>query len=214
MALMMENTALRKKTQLQPHRLDQAIIALEKISQALTAVTVGTDNLLRAVAHATSEILDVPCASLQWRKSSGREQFSDVIVGCTTRRELAAVTQSTDLVAGRVERPDQVLELDLVDDRGKPLAVPHRTGLQRVGAVPMCLGAEIVGGLVIHMKGPRPLERTELRALQTLACQAVIAIENAAAYEHTKHLATTDGVTGVAHHREFEAHLEREQIGR
>src|SRR5205823_4748138 len=64
MALMIENADLRRKTELQAHRLDQAIIALEKISQALTAVTVGTDNLLRAVAHATAEILDVPYASL------------------------------------------------------------------------------------------------------------------------------------------------------
>jgi diguanylate cyclase (GGDEF)-like protein len=212
MALMIENTDLRKKTQLQAHRLDQAIIALEKISQALTAVTVGTDNLLRAVAHATSEILDVPYASLQLRKSSWRQQFSDVIVGCTTRRELAAVRQSTDLAAARVERPEQVLELDLLDDRGRPLAVSHRVGLQRVVAVPMCLGAEIVGVLVIHMKEPRPLERSEIRVLQTLANQAVIAIENAAAYEHTKQLATTDGVTGVANHREFEAHLDRELL--
>ena len=38
MALMIENADLRKKTELQSHRLDQAIIALEKISQALTAV--------------------------------------------------------------------------------------------------------------------------------------------------------------------------------
>ncbi|TMD48377.1 MAG: HAMP domain-containing protein, partial [Chloroflexi bacterium] len=93
MALMIENADLRKKTELQSHRLDQAIIALEKISQALTAVTVGTDNLLRAVAHATSEILDVPYASLHLRKPAWRQQFSDVIVGATTRRELAAVRQ-------------------------------------------------------------------------------------------------------------------------
>ncbi len=85
-------------------------------------------------------------------------------------------------------------------------------GLQRVVAVPMCLGAEIVGVLVIHMKEPRPLERSEIRVLQTLANQAVIAIENAAAYEHTKQLATTDGVTGVANHREFQAHLDRELL--
>ena len=212
MALMIENTDLRKKTELQAHRLDQAIIALEKISQALTAVTVGTDNLLRAVAHATSEILDVPYVSLQLRKPMWRQQFSDVIVGCTTRRELAAVRQSTDLVASRIERPEQLLELDLLDERGRPLAVARRVGLQRVVAVPMCLGAEIVGVLVIHMKEPRPLERSEIRVLQTLANQAVIAIENAAAYEHTKRLATTDGVTGVANHREFEAHLDRELV--
>src|SRR5439155_1747139 len=37
MALMIENADLRKKAELQSHRLDQAIIALEKISQALTA---------------------------------------------------------------------------------------------------------------------------------------------------------------------------------
>ena len=212
MALMIENAELRKKTQLQAHRLDQAIIALEKISQALTAVTVGTDNLLRAVAHATSEILDVPYASLQLRKAAWRQQFSDVIVGCTTRRELAAVRQSTDLAARRIERPEQVLELDLVDERGRPLAAARRAGLERAVAVPMCLGAEVVGVLVVHMKEPRPLERSEVRVLQTLANQAVIAIENAAAYEHTKRLATTDGMTGIANHREFEAHLDRELL--
>src|SRR2546421_1994744 len=210
MALMMENAELRKKTELQAHRLDQAIVALEKISQALTAVTVGTDNLLRAVAHATAEILDVPYASLHLRKPAWRAQFSDVMVGCTTRRELAAVRLSGALAAERVERPEQVLELDLVDRRGDPLAAARRVGLQRAIAVPMCLAGEIVGVLVIHMSAPRTLERSEIRVLQTLANQAVIAIENAAAYEQTKQLATTDAMTGVANHRELETYLERE----
>src|SRR2546423_3288637 len=145
MALMMENAELRKKTELQANRLDQPIIALEKISQALTAVTVGTDNLLRAVAHATAEILDVPFASLHLRKLDWREQFSDVIVGSTNRRELAAVRQSGDLAVQRIDRPEQVLELDLVDGRGEPLASVRRGGLQRAGAGPMCLGGEIAG---------------------------------------------------------------------
>ena len=210
MALMIENADLRRKTELQAHRLDQAIIALEKISQALTAVTVGTDNLLRAVAHATAEILDVPYASLHLRKPVWRQQFSDVIVGSTTRREMAAVRQSGDLASQRVERPEQVLELDLVDDHGEPLSAARRVGLQRAIAVPMCLAGEIVGVLVIHMRSPRILERSEVRVLQTLANQAVIAIENAAAYEHTKQLATTDAMTGVANHRELEAYLDRE----
>jgi diguanylate cyclase (GGDEF)-like protein len=210
MALMIENADLRKKTELQSHRLDQAIIALEKISQALTAVTVGTDNLLRAVAHATSEILDVPYASLHLRKPGWRQQFSDVIVGATTRRELAAVRQSGDMAAQRVVRPEQVLELNLVDEHGDPLPVARRIGLQRTVAVPMCLAGEIVGVLAVHMKEPRPLERSEIRVLQTLANQAVIAIENAAAYERTKQLATTDAMTGVANHRELETYLERE----
>jgi len=212
MALMIENADLRKKTELQSHRLDQAIIALEKISQALTAVTVGTDNLLRAVAHATSEILDVPYASLHLRKPAWRQQFSDVIVGATTRRELAAVRQGGEVAAQRVVRPEQVLELDLVDERGDPLPVVRRVGLQRTVAVPMCLAGEIVGVLAVHMKEPRPLERSEIRVLQTLANQAVIAIENAAAYERTKQLATTDAMTGVANHRELEAYLDRELV--
>jgi diguanylate cyclase (GGDEF)-like protein len=210
MALMIENADLRKKTELQSHRLDQAIIALEKISQALTAVTVGTDNLLRAVAHATSEILDVPYASLHMRKPAWRQQFADVIVGATTRRELAAVRQSGDMAAQRVVRPEQVLELNLVDEHGDPLPVSRRIGLQRTVAVPMCLAGEIVGVLAVHMKEPRPLERSEIRVLQTLANQAVIAIENAAAYERTKQLATTDAMTGVANHRELETYLDRE----
>jgi len=210
MALMIENADLRRKTELQAHRLDQAIIALEKISQALTAVTVGTDNLLRAVAHATAEILDVPYASLHLRKPAWHAQFSDVMVGCTNRRELAAVRMSGALAAERVERPEQVLELDLVDGHGDPLPAARRVGLQRAIAVPMCLAGEIVGVLVIHMREPRLLERSEIRVLQTLANQAVIAIENAAAYEQTKQLATTDAMTGVANHRELETYLERE----
>jgi len=173
-------------------------------------VTVGTDNLLRAVAHATAEILDVPYASLHLRKPVWRQQFSDVIVGSTTRREMAAVRQSGDLASQRVERPEQVLELDLVDEHGQPLSAARRVGLQRAVAVPMCLAGEIVGVLVIHMRSPRILERSEIRVLQTLANQAVIAIENAAAYEHTKQLATTDAMTGVANHRELEAYLDRE----
>jgi diguanylate cyclase (GGDEF)-like protein len=74
----------------------------------------------------------------------------------------------------------------------------------------MCLAGEIVGVLAVHMKNPRPLERSEIRVLQTLANQAVIAIENAAAYERTKQLATTDAMTGVANHRELQAYLDRE----
>ena len=98
----------------------------------------------------------------------------------------------------------------VVDRRGDPLAAARRVGLQRAIAVPMCLAGEIVGVLVIHMSAPRTLERSEIRVLQTLANQAVIAIENAAAYEQTKQLATTDAMTGVANHRELETYLERE----
>jgi len=210
MAMMLENADLRKKSELQAHRLDQAITALEKISQALTAVTVGTDNLLRAVAHATAEILDVPYASIHLRKSSWREEFTDVIVRCTTRRELAAVRLTGELVTQRVDRPEQVLELDLDDSQGSSMAAARRIGLQRVIGVPMCLAGEVVGVLAIHMRTPRSLERSEVRVLQTLANQAVIAIENAAAYEQTRQLATTDSVTGVANHRELDAHLDRE----
>jgi diguanylate cyclase (GGDEF)-like protein len=210
MALMIENADLRKTTELQAHRLDQAIIALEKISEALTAVTVGTDNLLRAVAHATSEILDAPFASIRLQKWSWREHFPDVIVGATTRRELAAVRQSSNLAARRIERPEQVLELDLSNEAGDPVPDARRAGLQRAVAVPMCLAGEIVGVLTVHMRTPRALERSEIRVLQTLANQAVIAVENAEAYEQTKHLAATDSVTGVANHRELEAYLDRE----
>jgi diguanylate cyclase (GGDEF)-like protein len=209
-ALMMENAELRHKTELQAHRLDQAIVALEKISQALTAVTVGTDNLLRAVAHATAEILDAPYASLHLRKSAWRRQFSDVMVGSTSRRELAGIRQAGELAAERIERPEQVLQLDLVDDANQPLTAARRAGLQQTIAVPMCIGGEIVGVLAVHMRAPRSLERSEIRVLQTLANQAVIAIENAAAYEETKQLATTDALTGVANHRELEAYLDRE----
>ncbi len=210
MALMLENADLRRKTELQAHRLDQAIVALEKISQALTTVTVGTDSLLRAVAHATADILEMPYASIHLRNRAWRQQFSDVFVGCATRRELAGVRASGAAVAAGVERPEQVFALDVTADQAVPLGAARRIGLERAVGVPMTLDGEVAGVLVVHMRTPRTLERTELRVLQTLANQVVIAIENAAAYEETKHLAMTDTMTGVANHREFETRLERE----
>jgi diguanylate cyclase (GGDEF)-like protein len=190
--------------------LDQAITSLEKISQALTVVTVGTDNLLRAVAHAAAEILEVPYASIHLRKPQWQQHFSDVVVGSGSVRELAGVTVSGNAVAKRVELPEGILHLDLTRDPRRSLAAARRIGLQRAIAVPMSLDHEVTGVLVVHMRKPRPLEPSEIRVLQTLANQAVIAIENAAAYERTKQLASTDGLTGVANHREFQARLASE----
>src|SRR5205807_138507 len=170
MALMIENADLRKKTELQAHRLDQAIVALEKISQALTAVTVGTDNLLRAVAHAAAETLEVPYASIHLRKEAWRKHFADVIVGCSSRRELGGVRLSGDEVARRIERPEQLMELDLGAE-GASVGGARRIGLQRAVGVPMALNGEIAGVLVIHMRNARRLVRSETRVLQTLANQ-------------------------------------------
>ena len=209
MALSIENAELKKTTELQAHRLDQAIVALEKISQALTAVTVGTDNLLRAVAHAAAETLEVPYASIHLRKEAWRKHFADVIVGCSSRRELGGVRLSGDEVARRIERPEQLMELDLGAE-GASVGGARRIGLQRAVGVPMALNGEIAGVLVIHMRNARRLVRSETRVLQTLANQAVIAIENAEAYEATRQLATTDSMTGVANHREFQGRLDRE----
>jgi diguanylate cyclase (GGDEF)-like protein len=210
MALTLENAELKRTTALQAHRLDQAIVALEKISQALTAVTVGTDNLLRAVAHAAAEILEVPYASIHLRKAEWHQHFADVIVGSASRREMAGVRASGNFVASRVERPEQLLEADFTEEGVGAVASARRIGLHGAVGVAMALDGEIAGVLVIHMRAPRRLHRSEVRVLQTLANQAVIAIENAEAYEATKQLATTDSMTGVANHREFESRLERE----
>ncbi|HYM50156.1 MAG TPA: diguanylate cyclase [Candidatus Limnocylindrales bacterium] len=208
MALTLENAELKKTTELQAHRLDQAIVALEKISQALTAVTVGTDTLLRAVARAASEILEVPYASIHLRKPEWRKHFPDVIVGCSTRRELAGVRLSGQEVARRIDRPDQLLQLDLTAESAT--AGARRIGLIEAIGVPMALNGEIAGVLVVHLRAARRFARSETRVLQTLANQAVIAIDNAEAYETTRQLATTDSMTGVANHREFQARLDRE----
>lgn len=209
-ALMVENADLHRKTEQQAHRLDQAIIALEKISQALTTVTVGTDNLLRAVARATAEILEVPYASIQLRKPQWRKRFSDVVVGPASLRETRAVRVSAAALSRRIEGSATLAELDLSSEPRLPQRLLSQVGLQRSVGVSMVLGTEVVGTLAIHMRAPRALEKSEFRVLQTLANQAVIAIENAFLFEETRHLAMTDPLTGVANHRAFESRLERE----
>jgi diguanylate cyclase (GGDEF)-like protein len=210
MALMLENAQLRRTAELQAHRLDQAIVALEKISQALTAVTVGADNLLRAVAHAAADILDVPYASIHLQKPSWRERFTDVLVGAASQRELAAIRASGEEVARRVDRPEQVVEVELAAEGRNGGAGARRLGLQRAVACAMTQNGEIAGVLVIHMRAARRLVPSELRVLQTLANQAVIALGAAEAYEATRQLATTDSMTGVANYREFQTRLDRE----
>lgn len=210
MAVMLENAQLRRTTELQAHRLDQAIVALEKISQALTAVTVGADNLLRAVAHAAADILDVPYASIHLRKETWRARFADVLVGGASARELAAVRASGDEIALRVTRPEQVIDVDLAGDGRGSAGSARKIGLRHAVACAMAQNGEIAGVLVVHMRTPRHLVATELRVLQTLANQAVIALGAAEAYDATRQLATTDSMTGVANYREFQSRLDRE----
>jgi len=209
-ALMVENIDLQRKTEVQARRLDQAIIALEKISQALTTVTVGADNLLRAVARATMEILEVPYASIHLTKPEWRDRFADVAVGPASRSEMHAVRVSAGALSRRMAGSASLVELDLANEPRLPQRLLEKVGLQRAVGVSMTLGGAVVGTLAIHMRVPRTLEQSELRVLQTLANQAVIAIENAFLFEETRHLAMTDGLTGVANHRGFEARLERE----
>jgi len=209
-ALMVENVDLHRNAERQARRLDQAVIALEKISQALTTVTVGTDNLLRAVARATAETLEVPFASIHLRKPQWRERFADVVVGPASRREMHAVRVSAAALSQRMEGAASMVELDLDGEPRLPRRLLGQVGLHRSIGVSLMLGGEVVGMLAIHMREPRKLEPSELRVLQTLANQAVIAIENAFLFEETRHLAMTDALTGVANHRAFASRLDRE----
>ena len=77
-------------------------------------------------------------------------------------------------------------------------------------AVPMVVGAEVVGVIELRGAGPVQLPRDTVDVLEALAVQAASAIGAARVHEHTEVLATTDALTGLPNRRRLEGELATE----
>ncbi len=77
-------------------------------------------------------------------------------------------------------------------------------------AVPLLREGRVIGVFSVGTSRPGALGERDERILTTLASYAAVAIENARLYEQARHLAITDGLTGLLNHRAFRQSLEQE----
>ncbi len=77
-------------------------------------------------------------------------------------------------------------------------------------AVPLLREDRVIGVFSVGTIRPGALGERDERILTTLASYAAVAIENARLYEQARHLAVTDGLTGLLNHRAFRQSLEQE----
>jgi diguanylate cyclase (GGDEF)-like protein len=81
-------------------------------------------------------------------------------------------------------------------------------GLESLRIFPLKAGEQVLGTLVLGARRREAYDREAVRQLEVIALQAADAILRARLFAETEKLATTDGLTGLANHRTFQARLD------
>jgi len=83
-------------------------------------------------------------------------------------------------------------------------------GLAAIKILPLKTGAQVLGTLLLGSRREAAFGRETVRQLEVIAMQAADALLRARLFEQTERLATTDGLTGLANHRTFQARLDEQ----
>jgi diguanylate cyclase (GGDEF)-like protein/putative nucleotidyltransferase with HDIG domain len=143
-----------------------------------------------------------------------------------TMAEAARALSGAAVVAGYLQDPEEPSHLErlVVVPEGAPVQGPTRIAVTGVGGgvkevvsgagrillVPLELQAEGVAGL-LHLAGvPDDFVKSDHDVLTILATQAAIALQNALLHERALAQASSDGLTELANHRNFQMRLEEE----
>jgi diguanylate cyclase (GGDEF)-like protein len=113
--------------------------------------------------------------------------------------ERARTTKETVLVSGLIPDLDPWLSDLLPDSRNLVIA-------------PLCADGHCVGVLVAEhaMRNGSRIERRVVSMLERFASHTALALRNASLVEQLQRMAATDGLTGVANRRSFDAALDKE----
>jgi GAF domain-containing protein len=169
-------SALFAETQEKSRRLE----TLARLAQGLTA-TLSGDQVLERVVGAAFELLGCSIARLWLLDDDGQRLTLGASAGSITAPEdLRTMPVGEGLVGLAVARRAAVNIADVDrDPRVRNTARLRAEGIASAAAVPLLLGARILGALAIGTDSRRPYTDEEMALLQSLADQAAIAIENA-----------------------------------
>ena len=83
-------------------------------------------------------------------------------------------------------------------------------GLAAIKILPLKTADRVLGTLLLGSKRERAFPPEAVRQLEVIAMQAADALLRARLFEQSERLATTDGLTGLANHRTFQARLDEQ----
>jgi putative nucleotidyltransferase with HDIG domain len=189
-----ENAHALERATGQASKLDTALNAISEISQALTAVTEGAAVLERKTLESASRLYGVKAALISRAYPGGSHRVADAI-GFGDDKTFAGTTvigaeiQNGQGLIGAVMlsgKPVAVTDLSTTWDLQDPVLAAY--GLRAALCVPMVEGAGYWGTLSVFDDQPRTWSDDDVRVLQTLGNESVVAVKNAELYDSSKQM--------------------------
>ncbi len=189
-----ENAHRLERVTGQASKLDTALNALGEISQALTSVTEGAAVLERKTLESASRLYNVKAAVMTRARPDGTHVVADA-VGLGEGNAF----DGQGLIGSEIQPGQGVIGAVMLS--GKPLAVTDLAnafdlqdpvlaayGLRAALSVPMLEGAAYWGTLSVFDGQPRTWSEDDVRVLETLGNESVVAVKNAELYDSSKRM--------------------------
>jgi diguanylate cyclase (GGDEF)-like protein len=190
------------------HALLEEVRELKNILSVaqLVVSSLKLDEVLQNILHSAMAIMDFPAGSIALYNEADGSLELHVHAGLsetfTARKRWTAKPHGlTHEILGH-GKPFVVEDTEAFELPMNPLTA--REGVRALIAMPLIFQKHILGILYIDDFKPRVVEQSRLNLLSILASFAAMSIDNAHLYRRTMELASTDGLTGLFNHRQFE----------
>lgn len=173
------------------NRMTQSVQALIETSRQLSS-TLDLDAVLRSVAAYALDLVKADVAAIAPFDREAKQATVSVVLGARTERVLGIVVTPGRGLGGTVlSRRTAMVSARYLDDPGivhDPLydEVCREEGIVSAVAVPITLRGDIVGLLWVSNRTSKTFTAEDIDALERMAQQAAIAMENARLYADTR----------------------------
>lgn len=191
---------------------DQALLDEVKGLKNLLSVaqvvvsSLDLDEVLQNILHSAMAITDFPAGSIALYEESEQQLVLHAHAGLSQsfiardrwRVEEGGLTHNI-IGSGEPFVVENVAETNVTMNH---LALQE--GIRSLIAVPLIFQKNLVGILYVDDFQPRTLDKNRLQLMSVLASFATMSIDNARLHQRTQELASTDGLTGLFNHRQFQ----------
>src|SRR5262245_42259205 len=184
LSLALENAQLFKETQLRAEEL----AVLNEVGQALAA-TLNIEQITETTYRGIARLFDAKNFYIAFYDEENNEvTFPHNVTESVIDRSIIRLPLSEGITSHMIRTRESIMIRDGSDkwmaEHGEiPVGEPAKSFL----GVPMMLGEKVLGALAIQdYETPKRYDEHDLRLLNSFACQAAIAIENARLFEEAQ----------------------------
>jgi len=207
-------TGMTQESGLSVDAMREELEGLRKIVEVAQAAvsTLELEVVLQTILQSCMEVMEAPAGSIALYDEADRRVTLAAHAGLSEK--LVGKDRWRVKLGGLTHRILEEGELFVVEDTddapffNNPLA--REEGIRSLIAVPLKIGAKIVGILYVDDFVPRTFPEYRKRMLQVFSSIAAMCIDNARLHFRTRKLACTDGLTGLYNHRQFKEFFDRE----